>query len=346
MTIEENVPLSTLTTFRTGGSVRFLLTVHTREELGEALLFAKGKGLPLIPIGSGSNMLAPDAGLDAVFLRLAFENIESHVENGQALVTADAGVSWDALVLYAVNNSWWGIENLSAIPGTVGAGVVQNIGAYGSALSECVVSVDAFDTKTASMRTLTVDECMFGYRTSIFKKETDRYIIVQVTLSLSTTPQPNLEYRDIANAFKGVPEPSLLSIRNAVIKIRGGKFPPLEDFGTAGSFFLNPILGEGAIAELSKRYGDMPLFPLPEGGVKVPIAWIFDHALSLKEERAGKAFLWEKQPLVLTASVGATSDDVIELASRIAYEVFEKTGIQIIPEVRLFGAEKKIIFKK
>lgn len=343
MDIAEYVPLETLTTFKTGGAARFLLTVHSEAELPLALAFAREKSLPLIPIGDGSNILAADAGLEAVLVRLLLEGIESRIEGGRAILTAEAGVSWDALVAHAVERGWWGIENLSAIPGTVGAAAVQNIGAYGAALSESVVSVDVFDTKRDEMRTLPSEECAFGYRTSIFKKETDRYIVVRVTLSLSTVPFPKLAYRDLAREFKDVPAPSLAAVREAVMRIREGKFPPLSEFGTAGSFFLNPILEGGVTAELMKKYPDIPLFPLPEGGVKIPLAWIFDHALSLKEEKVGKAFLWHKQPLVITADAGATSADVIALASRIARAVFRETGIEITPEVRLLGAEKGIV---
>jgi len=341
MDIKEYVPFDALTTFKTGGAARFLLTVHAESELPLALEFARERSLPLIPIGSGSNMLAPDDGVDAVFVRIALEDIASRVEGEHAILTADAGVIWDALVLRAAEEGWWGIENLSAIPGTVGAAVVQNIGAYGAALSESVVAVDAFDTKTGDMRTLTRDECAFGYRTSVFKKEMDRYIVVRVMLSLSRTPLPKLAYRDLAHAFEGEPAPSLKDVREAVIKIRGGKFPPLADFGTAGSFFLNPILNDDVTRKLKDTYPDMPLFPLPEGGVKIPIAWIFDHALSLKGEREGKAFLWQKQPLVITTDPGATTKDVTLLASRVAKAVFEKTGITITPEVRVLGAENK-----
>jgi UDP-N-acetylmuramate dehydrogenase len=154
---------------------------------------------------------------------------------------------------------------------------------------------------------------------------------------LSKIPAPNLSYKDLKRHFEATPQaPALKDIRDAVVSIRKSKFPPLDEFGTAGSFFLNPILRDDVTAELSKRYPDMPLFPLPEGGVKIPIAWIFDHALSLKGARAGKAFLWEKQPLVVTAERGASSDDVLALASSVARAVFEKTGIRITPEVRLF----------
>ncbi len=344
MDITENVLLSSLTTFHTGGPVRFLLTVRSVDELPQAVAFAREKKIPLVPLGSGSNMLAPDTGMHAAFVRLALNTISLLEEETRVILVAEAGVSWDALVERSVEEELWGFENLSAIPGTVGAAVVQNIGAYGAAISERVVSVDAYDTKESVMKTFSASECEFGYRTSIFKKELDRYIVVRVRFALLKEGTPALSYRDLKNYFSDAPVPSLRAVRNAVIEIRTGKFPPLDSFGTAGSFFLNPIVQSGVTEKLSQSYPEMPLFPLPEGGVKLPLAWIFDRALSLKNLRVEKAFLWQKQPLVITAEPGATSESVVSLAVAVARAVFEKTGIQITPEVRLFGEEKKFLF--
>ncbi len=341
MEIFENIPLSTLTTFKTGGSARFLLTLKDSREIPEALTFATTSQLPLIPIGSGSNMLAPDGGVNAVFVHLATNEIKSHSDGEKITITADAGVLWDSLVEHAVENGWWGLENLSAIPGTVGAAVVQNIGAYGAALSDTLDAVSVFDTKDGTLKTFTNDACRFGYRSSIFKEERDRYLIINVTFRLGTAPQPNITYRDLKNYFVDETKPPLQAIREAVVAIRGKKFPPLNLFGTAGSFFLNPIVSLAECAHITEKFPGMPLFPLPEGGVKLPLAWIFDHVLSLKGAREGKAFLWEQQPLVLTAELSASSDEVMRLASRVASAVFENTGITITPEVRLFGQSLK-----
>ncbi|TAJ15322.1 UDP-N-acetylmuramate dehydrogenase [Patescibacteria group bacterium] len=334
MHIREHVPFSTLTTFRTGGEARYVLELENANEIPDALKFAVSKNLPLIPIGCGSNLLAPDAELDAVLIRLQTSAITSEKEMSVLTLTVDAGVIWDDLVSYAVQSGGWGIENLSAIPGTVGAAVVQNIGAYGAALSESVTSVHVFDTKERMYKNLTKEECLFGYRTSIFKKEVDRYIAVSVTFSLSVLAIPNLKYRDLSVTFKDTPIPELSAIRDAVIKIRQGKFPPLDVYGTAGSFFLNPIIADSESSILAGTYPEMPLFPLPEGGVKIPLAWILDKALALKGMRHGHAFLWEQQPLVITTEEGAVTKDVIVLASQVSDIVFAKTGIKISPEVR------------
>lgn len=337
MEIQENVPLSALTTLRTGGPARFLLSLDSAEEISDALAFAEKEKLPLIPLGAGSNMLAPDAGVSAVFVRLNTKHLFTERKGDRVFVTADAGVVWDELVLRAVSEGWWRTENLSAIPGTVGAAVVQNIGAYGAALSDTLFSVRAFDTVEKKFKMFTNEACGFGYRTSIFKRAADRYLIAEVTLALGTKPLPNLGYKDLAAHFAGNPAPSLSEIREAVIRIRQGKFPPLSEFGTAGSFFLNPLISNADSEDIKERFPDMPLFPLPEGGLKVPLAWILDRVLNLKGRRVGKAFLWEKQPLVIAAEFGAASDEVISLAHSVRHDVLEKTGIKIIPEVRMLG---------
>jgi UDP-N-acetylmuramate dehydrogenase len=334
MTIEEHIPLSTLTTFRTGGPARFLLSLESAAELPDAAAFAKEKGLPLIPLGGGSNLLAPDEGVEAVFVRLLANVISAEDTGDTRVYTADAGAIWDALVARATADDAWGMENLSAVPGTVGAAVVQNIGAYGAALSDTVQSVDAFDIAAGSFKTFRKEECRFGYRTSIFKESRDRYFITSVKFALSKTPAPNLSYRDLAHRF-GESAPSITAVRDAVIEIRRGKFPPLSSYGTAGSFFLNPIVSEADIAPLKARYPDMPLFDLPEGGVKAPLGWIFDRVMQVKGMREGGAFVWEKQALVIAADSGASARDVRALAEKIALDTKEKTGITVIPEVRI-----------
>jgi UDP-N-acetylmuramate dehydrogenase len=337
MTVEENVSLSRLTTLRVGGSARYLLAELDADEVGEAVQFARERGLPLIPLGAGSNVLAPDEGIDAVFVRFGSHAIR-HLESvgDSVTVSVDAGCLWDAFVERAVQEGWWGIENLTSIPGTVGAAVVQNIGAYGAALEETVLSVEAFDTKTGARVSLSNSECSFGYRTSVFKAERDRYLITAVTFRLGAIATPRLSYKDVSAHFASSgEEPTLLNIRRIVARIREGKFPPLAEYGTAGSFFLNPVVSADDASAIQSRFPGMPLFPMPEGGVKVPLAWILDRALALKGLRVGGAFLWEAQPLVIAADAGARSSDVIALADMVREKVKTQTGIVIFPEVRI-----------
>ncbi len=332
---EENVPFSTLTTFKTGGPARFLFLVSNEAELKEAVLFAKEQSLPAIPIGAGSNILASDSGVTAVCIKNISARTEIEVQDNSVRLTVDAGRDWDSLVQETVESGWWGFENLSHIPGTVGASVVQNIGAYGAAISTTVIQVRAFDTITGTSRIFSNAECLFGYRSSIFKKEVDRYIVLSATFSLSLAPKPILSYTDLEKRFSGAHAPELRDIRHAIIAIRKEKFPPLDVFGTAGSFFLNPIVyTEDEKKNISIQFPDMPLFLLPEGGVKIPLAWLFDHALSLKGTRVGGAFVWDKQPLVIATEKGATTTDIRNLAESIQAKTKEILGIKIFPEVR------------
>ena len=342
MDIRENVSLSELTTFRTGGPARFLITLSSSSELPDAREFAKKHELPIIPIGEGSNMLADDRGVKAVFVRLLSNAIAIEDASDSVTLRVDAGHSWDALALRAADEGWWGIENLTAIPGTVGAAVVQNIGAYGAVIGDSIVSVDAYDLFSGEQKKFSRADIGFGYRTSVFKKEPDRYFIHRVIFTLAKGAAPRITYRDLKAHFDGSgEEPTLMNIRRAVSSIRAKKFPPLTEYGTAGSFFLNPIRPEAEAARMQKSFPGMPLFPLPEGGFKVPLAWILDHALSLKERASdGPAFLWPAQPLVIAARSGASSASILALAAFVREEVRKKTGIDIVPEVRIVSSEK------
>jgi len=342
MDIRENVSLSELTTFRTGGPARFLITLSSASELPDAREFAKRHELPIIPIGEGSNMLADDRGVKAVFVRLLSNAVAVEDTSDSVTLWVDAGHSWDALALRAADEGWWGIENLTAIPGTAGAAVVQNIGAYGAVIGDSIVSVDAYDLFSGEQKKFSRADIGFGYRTSVFKKELDRYFIHRVIFTLAKGATPRITYRDLAAHFAhSKEEPTLKAIRSAVAHIRAKKFPPLAEYGTAGSFFLNPVLPEAEARRIKEKFPTMPLFPLPEGGTKVPLAWILDHALFLKGKREGSAFLWPAQALVIATEQDASSDSVLALAHAVQEEVKNKTGIEISPEVRILSFEKK-----
>jgi UDP-N-acetylmuramate dehydrogenase len=342
MKITEHVPLKSLSTFRTGGPARFLLLVETKEELAEARAFAREKNLPVIPWGRGSNMLPPDSGLNAVVITYRPSEMKTEETERGVRLTAEAGAVWDEVVARAAIEGLWGLENLSAIPGTVGAAVVQNIGAYGAALQDSLEKVEAYDFEAGEFRTFSRDECDFGYRTSVFKKNPDRYFITEVSFLLSKTGEPNLSYRDLTVYFEKKPiSQTLANVRRAVMEIRESKFPPLAEYGTAGSFFLNPIFTPESVKRITEKYPEMPTYPLPEGGVKVPLAWIFDQVLKAKGRKVGGAFIWHKQPLVIAANEGASSADVAELARGVVKDFLHETGITIVPEVRLFSEDKK-----
>ena len=336
MNIEKNVPLAPYTTFGIGGPALFLICVKNVEELKEALSFAAQKQLRVLVLGGGSNVVIEDSGFDGLVIKIEIKGIEIEQSAGGAVVTAGAGESWDALVERTAQEGLWGMENLSGIPGTVGGAVAGNIGAYGQALSQTVAWVDALDVHTKEIKRFTNTECMFGYRESFFSIHSGSYIILRAAFVLTTTPIPELSYKDLAERFKDEKQPSLQAIREAVLTIRHGKFPDLDVEGTAGSFFKNPIVGKDVAEELVAAYPGLPIFAMPEtDGVKVPLAWLLDRVLNIKGLSVGGARLFEKQPLVIAAKKGTPSSDVLELAQKVIEKVKENFSISIEPEVKI-----------
>lgn len=340
MRIEENVPLAPFTTFRLGGPGRFFARVQHTQELLAALDFARAKNLHAQILGGGSNALVRDEGYDGLVIKMELAGVE-RTEGGYIAV---AGEQWDALCERAARDGLWGIENLSGIPGTVGGACVQNIGAYGAALSQVIEWVEAYDVQTGETVRFDNAECRFGYRDSIFKQEAGRYVVLRAALQLSAEPSPNLAYKDLAarlapgataEGFAGA-APSLAGVREAILAIRAGKFPDLSVEGTAGSFFLNPMVTAAQAESLKERFPDMPLFAMPETDrIKVPLGWLLDHALNLKGLRVGGARLYEKQALVVVASRDARTSDVVSLRDKVKEEVRERIGIDIREEVRI-----------
>lgn len=321
-----------LTTLRVGGDVADVLRPTKKQECVEIIKDFDAQEKNFLILGEGSNILAPDTPFDGAIVIPSFSDvIYEEVDSDTVRVVSDAGVRWDDLVLETVSQNLWGFENLSAIPGTVGAAPMQNIGAYGADIAQTCEWAEVYDRKDKTIKKLTNTELQFEYRTSVLKKERGRYIVLSVAFLLSKTPRPNISYKDLHNSFNGS-APTLQDIREAVIRIRKGKFPSLTECGTAGSFFLNPILNERAAPEFLEKYPNAPHFKTEEG-VKIPLAWILDNIINAKGMRVGGAFVWEKQPLVIATDNTATSEDVRTLMKQLQKKVFEKTNIQIVPEV-------------
>lgn len=336
MDIQENVPLAPFTTFQIGGAARYFVTAQSIEDIQAGLKFATDSAQRIFILGGGSNLLVDDKGYNGLVIKIELEGVD--IEEGEKadskVVIAAAGEGWDKLVERTCNEGLWGMENLSGIPGTVGGAVVQNIGAYGAALSETLVWVEVLDTASGETKRFTNQECAFDYRDSIFKHHTN-LIVLRAAFALSTAPKPNTSYKDLAKLFDGV-SVDIQAVRDAVLGIRKGKFPDLSVEGTAGSFFKNPILPRAEAEALKREYPEMPLFAMPEtGGVKVPLAWLLDNVLKLKGASVGGARLYEKQPLVIAAKRNTSSNDVKSLAEKIKKEVQEKLQIEIEPEVRI-----------
>jgi len=339
MIVREQIPLASLTTLRVGGNAQFVLECESREDVGAAILFAQDQNLPWSALGEGSNVLALDEGYNGVVIALRIPGITAVDSNESVILTAGAGVSWDALVKEAAAQNLWGLENLAGIPGTVGAAPVQNIGAYGAEVKDTLYEIEVFDTETGDMRIFSNKECAFGYRDSRFKHD-KRFVILSVSFRLLKSAMPNISYKDLTTAQEqGADLSTPASIGDAVRAIRARKFPDLTKVGTAGSFFKNPTISNEAYESLKERYPDMPGFPNDEG-VKIPLAYVLDHVLNLRGYKEGNVSLFTEQPLVLVAHEHATEKEIDTFANAISARVHDATGINVEREVQLFPSKK------
>lgn len=331
MIFQENVSLAKYTTFKIGGPAKFFCMVKDEKELVEAVDFAKNKNLPIFVIGGGSNLLVSDSGFAGLVIKPEIRGIEYN-EN---FVTAGAGENWDDFVGYTVSHGYYGLENLSAIPGTVGASPVQNIGAYGAEVANTIYSVRVLDIGSSEFVVLKNSECGFEYRDSVFKHQKGRHVVVSVTFKLEKNGKVNIEYKDLKDYFanKGIDNPTTKEVRDAVVEVRGGKLPDWNSWGTAGSFFKNPIISVQEYVDLKQKFPDMPSFPECGGKIKVSLGWILDKVCNAKGLSVGNARVYEKQALVLVAKPGASSAEVVELSRKIQDLVKEKTGLIIEAEV-------------
>lgn len=346
MKVEEHVPLSSLTTFKVGGLARYVLACESLEDLNTALAFIRERGVPFVVLGEGSNVLPTDEGYSGALIIMRTQGITSTPVSAGVEVIAEAGESWDALVRHVARKQLWGMENLAGIPGTVGAAPVQNIGAYGMELASILSWVEVLDVRTGELRRIAKDECGFGYRDSRFKHEPE-LIIVRVACLLTENGSPRTDYADLTAAkAEGKDVSSPQAIGETVRGVRAKKFPDLREYGTAGSFFKNPVMSEAEYQALSERYrtqaeafGGIPRFALGDQ-VKVPLAFILDKLLGLRGYELGPTFLFGNQPLVLVATKKASAHDVEVLAEDIEARVHAATGISIEREVRFIDAHE------
>ena len=334
MHIHEQVPLREYTTFKIGGPARFFVEASSVDELKEAIRFAQAKNLPFFILGGGSNLLIDDEGFPGVIIHIAIRGVEWKEENDHIIATIGAGEYWDNFVATTVEKNYSGVENLSSIPGTVGASAVQNIGAYGVEVGELIVSVDVYDAENNILRTLTNAECVFGYRDSIFKTNKN-FIVTQVQFRLEKIYIPKQAYKDIALYIEesGVMTLSLSEMREAIVSIRAKKFPDLSTYGTAGSFFKNPVVTEAQGEEFLRTYPTAPHYLSPGNTMKLSAAWIIDHVLNMKGVRDGDVGTWNAQALVVVNYDRATSKDVKKFVQKITDASFEKIKISLEPEV-------------
>ncbi|MCC2630902.1 MAG: UDP-N-acetylenolpyruvoylglucosamine reductase, UDP-N-acetylmuramate dehydrogenase [Candidatus Paceibacter sp.] len=338
MNIEENISLKEFTTFGIGGKARYFVRIKEIQDLQIAIAFAHGHKVPIFVLGGGSNIVMSDEGFPGLVIKMEIDGVDVNPEkDGKVIVSAGAGENWDLFVERMVQEGLFGIENLSLIPGTVGAAPVQNIGAYGAEVKNVIEWVEALDQETGVMRHFNNEECDFNYRMSIFKKpEGKKYVITRVGFALKKNGGLNISYRDIAEYIKtnNVTELSLLKVREIVIDIRTKKLPDLREYGTAGSFFKNPIIATSTYEELVTKHPHMPGFPTEKGNmIKVPAAWILDNLCGFKGHRDGTVGVYKNQALVLVNFGGAKATDIKKLAEKMIACVKDKTGIILEREV-------------
>jgi len=336
----ENYSLKALNSFSTEASARYFFEFTEAEDLLE-LMQTRPAGFlnPLLIMGGGSNLLfTEDFEGWVLFPHIPGITTEREDRNGIWL-RVGAGVVWDDFVAYAVREGWGGIENLSLIPGRVGAVPVQNIGAYGQEVSEVVEQVSGIDLCTGEICHIPAAGCEFRYRNSIFKQELrGSFVITSVLFRLDKFPLPFLSYQGVADAVQHIPQPGIADVREAVIGIRRTKLPDPEVLGNAGSFFKNPLVSETLSSQLKADFPDIPVYPADEEGkVKLSAGWLIDRC-GWKGVRRGDAGVHEKHALVLVNYGNATGRQIYDLSEEIRQSVLGRFGVDLEREVNVIGS--------
>ncbi|MFT7197523.1 MAG: UDP-N-acetylmuramate dehydrogenase [Marinoscillum sp.] len=337
MLLEENYSLQYDNTFRIDASASFKASIAQSEHLEEVYQTAKFRNVKKLILGGGSNILFTRNFLGLI-LKMEIKGIEVVQEDENSLVVAfGAGENWHQCVLWAVEHGYFGMENLSLIPGTIGAAPMQNIGAYGIELKEVFHSLEAFNISTHQIERFYNEDCKFGYRYSIFKGPLkDKYIVTKVYLRLSKKPNFNITYGNLKETLDamGVEELTLKNVSQAVINIRQSKLPDPLQIGNAGSFFKNPVIDQDFFESLRAAYEEIPGYKVDEQLVKLPAAWLIDQC-GWKGKREGDVGVHDKQALVLVNHGNGKGKDVLKLSEQIQKSVFSKFAVTLEREVNV-----------
>lgn len=342
-TLEENVSLRPYNTFGLDVQARYFARFASADELRQLLQRPEVQGLEKLILGGGSNLLFTQD-FNGVVLKNEIRGLQILSEDATdntALVRAGAGESWHGMVEYALDQHLSGIENLSLIPGTVGAAPLQNIGAYGAELRDTFDHLEALALTTGEVRVFNAAECGFGYRESVFKNVLkNQYVVTAVVLRLHRQAQTNVRYGAITETLAelGIEgEPTPQDVSRAVVHIRRSKLPDPAQVGNAGSFFKNPEVSQAKFDQLKSQYPELPGYPVP-GGVKVPAAWLIERA-GWKGMRRGPGEgthgVHDRQALVLVHHGGASGNDLRQLSQEIITSVSQQFGIELHPEVNI-----------
>ncbi len=344
--VQQNILLSGHTTMRAGGQARWFAQARDEKSLLSILAEADGESVPVFILGGGSNVLFSDSGFDGLVLKPCLKGIRILNENADsALISVAAGEIWDDVVDFTVRKNWWGLENLSLIPGLTGALPIQNVGAYGTEAADMIETVSVFDRQKGIKRDLSAEECRFSYRESRFNTtDLNRFVILKMTFKCTKNPCSVFSHAALAEKFKSAPPASSADVRGAVIDIRNSKLPDPEKIGSAGSCFKNPVIRISEMDDLLKKAGKhfskphvekLSLFEnrFSDGKIcKIPAAFLIE-ACGCKNDSVGGASLYEKHALIIVNRTGqARAADVMGLIKTIRQKVFAKTGVILQPE--------------
>jgi UDP-N-acetylmuramate dehydrogenase len=338
ITLRENYSLKNHNSFGIDAKAMYFAETDDETDLIRFIQHNPLRDLPLMVLGSGSNILFI-SDYRGMIIHPLMKGFEVIFENKEYItVRAGAGELWDSFVEWAVRNNYGGVENLSLIPGTVGASPVQNIGAYGSVVAEVIEQVESIDTRTGRKRTFSRQDCRFGYRTSIFKTDLNPAVIItHVVFQLSRDPVLKTEYGSVNERLAKYGERTISTIRKAIIEIRSEKLPDPKTMGNAGSFFKNPVLNEDEFQSFIQHHPDAPSYPDETKGFhKIPAAWLIEQC-GWKGRRMGDAGTYNLQPLVLVNYGNATGKEIFEISEKIREEVLKSFHINLEREVNMVG---------
>jgi UDP-N-acetylmuramate dehydrogenase len=340
MQIQEHVSLISYSTMRLGGTAAYLTSIASRQDLSEALTWARDRQMPVIMIGGGSNIVWRDEGFDGLVIINDIRRYEDFDEDGtNHYLTVGSGEVWDNVVERAVAAGLTGIEALSLIPGTAGATPIQNVGAYGQDISQTLVSIEAYDLTVGTFINIPATDCAFGYRTSRFKSaDKGRFFITALTLHvMKADPKPPFyggveAYLEAQHITTFTPQ----ALRDAVIAIRRTKLPDPAQVANNGSFFANPLITNGSFTQLAANYGDVPHWEADDQHIKLSAAWLVEQAgfKDYHDNETGMA-TWANQPLVFINEHAKTTSDLMRFKQKIVGAVHAKFGILLQQEPEL-----------
>ncbi|HAZ04327.1 MAG: UDP-N-acetylenolpyruvoylglucosamine reductase [Bacteroidetes bacterium GWF2_42_66] len=333
---QKNFSLKSYNTFGIDACAKYFFEFTELNDLTEFLsLDTSPEDEPVLIMGGGSNLLFLND-FDGMIFHVNIPGIKLIDESrNQVWIEAGAGVNWDELVEYSVFYRWGGMENLSLIPGKVGAAPVQNIGAYGVEAKDLIETVNGFDLKTMSEYSISAHDCRFAYRDSIFKHELkNRFLVTSVVFRLEKFPEYKLDYGDLKNETEKLGAVNVRNIRRAVVGIRESKLPDPKVNGNAGSFFKNPVVDVALAEKLKSEFGTIPVYPSADGKVKLAAGWLIDRC-GWKGFRDGDAGVHEKQALVLVNYGNATGRQIFDLSEKIKQSVLNKFGVELEREVNV-----------